>query len=55
MLLVDVSLGKTADLAKDQYMEKALPGSDSTKALGTQEPDPKDYKTILYKQAFIHS
>eukprot|EP01106_Pelomyxa_sp_JSP_P008667 TRINITY_DN2412_c0_g1_i2.p1 TRINITY_DN2412_c0_g1~~TRINITY_DN2412_c0_g1_i2.p1 ORF type:complete len:248 (+),score=52.45 TRINITY_DN2412_c0_g1_i2:121-864(+) len=42
MLLVDVSLGKTADLYRDEYMEKAKPGSDSTKALGTQEPDPKE-------------
>lgn len=49
MLLVDVSLGKTAALTMDQYMEQPLIGSDSTKALGTQEPDPKDFKTILYK------
>lgn len=42
MLLGDVALGKTADLARDQYMERPLPGTDSTKALGTQEPDPRD-------------
>jgi len=42
MLLGDVALGKTADLYKDQYMEKPLPGTDSTKALGTIEPDPKE-------------
>eukprot|EP01105_Mastigella_eilhardi_P019279 TRINITY_DN452_c0_g1_i2.p1 TRINITY_DN452_c0_g1~~TRINITY_DN452_c0_g1_i2.p1 ORF type:complete len:320 (-),score=80.90 TRINITY_DN452_c0_g1_i2:61-1020(-) len=47
MLLVDVALGRTADLEKDQYMEQALPGFDSTRALGTMEPDPKDTKTVF--------
>jgi len=42
MLLGEVALGKCAELARDQYMDKALPGTDSTKALGTIEPDPKD-------------
>ena len=42
MLLGDVALGKTADLSHDQFMTKPLPGSDSTKALGTVEPDPKE-------------
>ena len=42
MLLADVALGKTADLDRDQFMTKALPGSDSTKALGTIEPDPAE-------------
>lgn len=46
MLLGDVVLGKTADLVRDQYMEHALPGTDSTKALGTIEPDPKE-KVVL--------
>ncbi|KYQ94403.1 poly(ADP-ribosyl)transferase [Tieghemostelium lacteum] len=43
MLLGDVSLGKTADLYKDTYMEKPQPGSHSTLALGRIEPDPKDF------------
>lgn len=42
MLLCDVALGKTADLNRDQFMTKALPGTDSTKALGTIEPDPAE-------------
>jgi len=42
MLLADVALGKTADLKRDQFMTKALPGSDSTKALGSIEPDPAE-------------
>ena len=46
MLLGDVALGKTADLPRDKYMEKPLPGSDSTKALGSLEPDPKDDVTL---------
>ncbi|KAN0032467.1 hypothetical protein ACTFIV_006365 [Dictyostelium citrinum] len=43
MLLGDVALGKTADLARDTYMEKPQPNSHSTWALGTVEPDPKVY------------
>eukprot|EP00727_Mastigamoeba_balamuthi_P014275 m51a1_g9470 hypothetical protein (661) ;mRNA; f:574726-577270 len=42
MLLGDVALGKTADLVRDTYMEKPQAGTNSTKALGTIEPDPKD-------------
>lgn len=42
MLLCDVALGKTADLKRDQFMTTALPGTDSTKALGTIEPDPAE-------------
>lgn len=42
MLLCDVALGKTADLNRDQFMTTALPGTDSTKALGTIEPDPAE-------------
>ena len=42
MLLCDVALGKTADLNRDQFMTKALPGTDSTKALGTIEPNPAE-------------
>lgn len=42
MLLADVALGKTADLKRDQFMTKALPGSDSTKALGSIEPSPAE-------------
>eukprot|EP01101_Sappina_pedata_P011422 TRINITY_DN7693_c0_g1_i1.p1 TRINITY_DN7693_c0_g1~~TRINITY_DN7693_c0_g1_i1.p1 ORF type:complete len:935 (+),score=412.42 TRINITY_DN7693_c0_g1_i1:139-2805(+) len=39
MMLVDVSLGNMAELTKDQYMEKPLPGHNSTKALGGIAPD----------------
>eukprot|EP01112_Ceratiomyxa_fruticulosa_P003582 TRINITY_DN138_c0_g1_i5.p1 TRINITY_DN138_c0_g1~~TRINITY_DN138_c0_g1_i5.p1 ORF type:complete len:680 (+),score=156.34 TRINITY_DN138_c0_g1_i5:230-2269(+) len=42
MLLGDVALGKPAEVERDTYMEKPLPGSNSTWALGTIEPDPKD-------------
>ena len=42
MLLGDVALGKSAELASDQYMEKPISGYNSTKALGTEEPDPKE-------------
>jgi len=45
MLLCDVALGKTADVEHDTYMEKAPKGTNSTKALGTIEPDPKDRTT----------
>lgn len=47
MLLADVALGKPAELARDKYMEKPQPGSDSTWALGTIEPDPKDVGECL--------
>jgi len=30
------------ELKYDQYMEKAPPGTDSTKALGMTIPDPKE-------------
>jgi hypothetical protein len=46
MLLGDVALGKTADVPRDTYMEKPLPGTNSTKALGTIEPDPADRLTL---------
>ncbi|EGC36876.1 hypothetical protein DICPUDRAFT_150569 [Dictyostelium purpureum] len=42
MLLGDVTLGKTADLYRDQYMEKPINGTNSTLALGSIEPDPKN-------------
>jgi len=42
MILLDVALGKTCDLLADQYMEKSQPGTDSTFALGSIAPDPKD-------------
>jgi len=42
MILLDVALGKTADLLADKYMEKPQPGTDSTKALGGIAPDPKE-------------
>eukprot|EP01127_Copromyxa_protea_P011414 TRINITY_DN2868_c0_g1_i1.p1 TRINITY_DN2868_c0_g1~~TRINITY_DN2868_c0_g1_i1.p1 ORF type:complete len:907 (-),score=279.95 TRINITY_DN2868_c0_g1_i1:69-2789(-) len=38
MMLVEVALGKQAELLKDQYMEKSLPGFDSTKAMGGIAP-----------------
>eukprot|EP01124_Arcella_intermedia_P000047 TRINITY_DN10024_c0_g1_i1.p1 TRINITY_DN10024_c0_g1~~TRINITY_DN10024_c0_g1_i1.p1 ORF type:complete len:933 (-),score=279.47 TRINITY_DN10024_c0_g1_i1:19-2601(-) len=38
MMLVDVALGKMAELKKDQYMEEPLPGFNSTKALGGIAP-----------------
>eukprot|EP00736_Rhodelphis_marinus_P007745 Rmarinus@m.20712 len=42
MILCDVALGKPAKLARDQFMTKAPAGHDSTWALGTKEPNPKD-------------
>jgi len=39
MMLIEVSLGKQKELKSDQYMEKPLPGSDSTKAMGSIAPD----------------
>lgn len=39
MMLVEVTLGKQKELKQDQYMEKALPGSDSTKAMGAIAPE----------------
>lgn len=41
MLLGDVALGKEAELSRDKFMTKSEPGTDSTKALGRIEPDPK--------------
>ncbi|KJE92093.1 polymerase [Capsaspora owczarzaki ATCC 30864] len=41
MMLCEVSLGTQKELFRDQYMEKPLPGSDSTKAMGRWIPDPK--------------
>ena len=41
MLLCDTALGKTYEAPRDQYMDKAPAGFDSTWALGTVEPDPK--------------
>jgi len=38
MMLVEVTLGTTKDLKHDQYMEKAMTGSHSTKALGAIAP-----------------
>eukprot|EP01126_Amoeba_proteus_P041529 TRINITY_DN4472_c0_g1_i6.p1 TRINITY_DN4472_c0_g1~~TRINITY_DN4472_c0_g1_i6.p1 ORF type:complete len:736 (-),score=193.89 TRINITY_DN4472_c0_g1_i6:181-2388(-) len=38
MMLVEVALGKQKELLKDQYMEKALPGFHSTKAMGAWAP-----------------
>jgi len=39
MMLVEVALGKQKELLKDLYMEEALPGFDSTKAMGGIAPD----------------
>jgi poly [ADP-ribose] polymerase len=44
MLLAEVALGKMNELKRDQYMEKAPPGTHSTKALGMTAPDPKENK-----------
>jgi len=44
MLLADVALGKEKEFTKDRYMEKPPPGFHSTKALGSIEPDTKQYK-----------
>jgi len=38
MMLVEVALGKQKELLQDQYMEEALPGFDSTKAMGGIAP-----------------
>jgi len=38
MMLVDVSLGKMAELLDDKYMEEPLPGYNSTKAMGAIAP-----------------
>lgn len=46
MLLVDVALGNVAELPYDQYMEHALPGTDSSKALGKVEPDRSQWVTM---------
>lgn len=46
MMLCEVTLGKQKELFRDQYMEKPLPGSDSTKAMGRWIPDPSATKTI---------
>eukprot|EP00294_Goniomonas_avonlea_P012894 CAMPEP_0114554936 /NCGR_PEP_ID=MMETSP0114-20121206/8477_1 /TAXON_ID=31324 /ORGANISM="Goniomonas sp, Strain m" /LENGTH=645 /DNA_ID=CAMNT_0001740019 /DNA_START=6 /DNA_END=1943 /DNA_ORIENTATION=- len=46
MLLADVALGKTAELPRDQFMTKPLPGTDSTHALGRIHPDPKEDKVV---------
>jgi len=46
MILLDVVLGKTCDLLADKYMEKPQPGTDSTLALGSIAPDPKEVHTI---------
>eukprot|EP00727_Mastigamoeba_balamuthi_P006381 m51a1_g2363 hypothetical protein (631) ;mRNA; r:636109-638754 len=46
MLLADVALGTPAELAVDQYMEKPLPGTSSSKALGVTVPDPTQSQTL---------
>lgn len=46
MLLAEVAIGKPNELTKDQYMEKAPPGTDSTKALGMAIPDPSQNSKI---------
>ena len=47
-LLCEVALGETNDLAYINYNAAQLPkGKHSTKALGTQHPDPSD-KAILF-------
>jgi len=46
LLLAEVSLGKTNDLLKDEYMEKAPNGKHSTKALGQFAPKAKDNQKI---------
>eukprot|EP01113_Clastostelium_recurvatum_P012377 TRINITY_DN1642_c0_g1_i2.p1 TRINITY_DN1642_c0_g1~~TRINITY_DN1642_c0_g1_i2.p1 ORF type:complete len:381 (+),score=131.70 TRINITY_DN1642_c0_g1_i2:139-1143(+) len=40
MILSEIALGKMNELKKDQYMEKAPPGTHSTKALGMAAPLP---------------
>eukprot|EP01113_Clastostelium_recurvatum_P035444 TRINITY_DN4947_c0_g1_i2.p1 TRINITY_DN4947_c0_g1~~TRINITY_DN4947_c0_g1_i2.p1 ORF type:complete len:448 (-),score=89.19 TRINITY_DN4947_c0_g1_i2:95-1438(-) len=42
LLLADVALGQSAQLERDTYMEQPQPGTDSTWALGTIEPNPND-------------
>jgi len=46
MMLVEVALGTIKQLYQDQYMEAALPGSNSTKAMGGMAPDPKSNVTL---------
>eukprot|EP01112_Ceratiomyxa_fruticulosa_P015741 TRINITY_DN4671_c0_g1_i1.p1 TRINITY_DN4671_c0_g1~~TRINITY_DN4671_c0_g1_i1.p1 ORF type:complete len:930 (+),score=212.19 TRINITY_DN4671_c0_g1_i1:193-2982(+) len=41
MILSEVALGTMNELKNDTYMEKAPPGTHSTKALGMAHPDPK--------------
>jgi len=47
MLLAEVALGNMNQLLKDEYMEKAPPGTHCTKALGMAAPDPKSDRKIL--------
>jgi len=54
MLLCDVALGTTADLTIDTYMEKPQGNTNSTKALGTIEPDPKE-NVLVKKEVVIPS
>eukprot|EP01087_Luapelamoeba_hula_P005895 TRINITY_DN1594_c2_g1_i2.p1 TRINITY_DN1594_c2_g1~~TRINITY_DN1594_c2_g1_i2.p1 ORF type:complete len:1110 (+),score=268.26 TRINITY_DN1594_c2_g1_i2:108-3437(+) len=42
MLLNEVALGMPKELLDDQYMERPLPGSHSTKAMGATAPDPSE-------------
>jgi len=49
MLLAEVALGNMNELKTDQYMEKAPPGTDSTKALGMTAPAEKSTEFILNK------
>jgi len=46
MMLVEVALGNVKELFADQYMEAALPGSNSTKAMGSVAPDKSADKTL---------
>jgi len=51
MLLGEVVLGKEFHCQKDTYMEKAMNGFDSTKALGTIEPDP--HNNLVLKNGIV--
>jgi len=46
MILNECGLGNMNELKKDEYMEKAPQGKDSTKALGMAAPDPKSNTKI---------
>eukprot|EP00026_Physarum_polycephalum_P002055 Phypoly_transcript_02059.p1 GENE.Phypoly_transcript_02059~~Phypoly_transcript_02059.p1 ORF type:complete len:946 (+),score=184.86 Phypoly_transcript_02059:73-2910(+) len=53
LLLGEVALGDMNQLKKDTYMEKAPPGTHSTKALGMAAPDPKLDQAIDTTQTIV--